>query len=65
MNISLNAGGIVGALLSGAVMFAFLWRELASDEGSGASRAVIMAVIGGAFAGNKIWGKIFERRGGE
>lgn len=61
-NINLNAGGLIGALVLGAVagMFVFLMSD--QDElPRRASKLVIAGVIGGAFLGNYLWGLAFKK----
>ena len=62
-NIDLNLGGIVGALVCGGVAAAIIFSSIDATSSSRAPyKLVIVALIGGAFAGNFVWGLVFKRQ---
>lgn len=61
MNINLNAGGIVGGLLSCLAAFVGVFMIADPMDDHGMYRLVIVALIGGAFAGNFLWGLAFKK----
>jgi predicted lipid-binding transport protein (Tim44 family) len=60
-NIELNAGGLIGALASGAAAGAFLFWKYSEEMDRAPTRMVIGALIAGAFAGNFLWQQLFTR----
>ena len=65
-NMDLNVGGFLGALAGVGLAAAtyFLW--LAPDDGQyhstrGPAKLSVLAVVGGAAAGNFLWSKLFSR----
>lgn len=61
-NINLNAGGIIGALAGGAITAAVVFSMVdPSKSGRGPYKLVILGLIGGAFAGNFLWGLVFRQ----
>ena len=62
-NIDLNAGGVIGALLAGALVGVIAFSTMEdSDNQRGASKLLIAGVIGGAFAGKYLWGLAFKTK---
>ena len=74
MNINLNAGGIIGAVIGGGGVL--LYSAFAFNGGPSAtsvqidsisshfSRALIFAVIAGAILGTMLWGIMFSPKKG-
>jgi hypothetical protein len=61
-NIDLNIGGLIGALACGGIAAAIVFSTLdTANSGRGPYKLVIFALIGGAFAGNFLWGLIFKK----
>lgn len=61
-NIELNPGGIIGALLCAGITAAVIFSNVdVNDAGRGAYKMPIVALCGGAFAGNFLWGKMFKK----
>jgi hypothetical protein len=58
-NITLNAGGVIGALLCGALVAAYLVMTKDFDKNA---KLIVIGVIAGAFAGNFGWGLIFKKK---
>lgn len=60
-NIDLNVGGLIGALacagIAGAILFSTMDQP---DGGRGPYKLLLFALIGGAFAGNYLWGLVFK-----
>jgi hypothetical protein len=63
MNLSLNPGGLIGALagLGGAIFYLYINRETAFNR-PGAMMPLWLAVIGGGLAGNWLWKQVFPRK---
>ena len=61
-NIDLNPGGLIGALLAGAVAGVLIYSN---NDPEGAmrrpARLIVFAIVGGAFAGNYLWGMLFGK----
>ncbi len=63
-NINLNAGGVIGSLACGGIAAVVVFSNVdPADTGRGPYRLIILALIGGAFAGNFLWGLVFKRGG--
>lgn len=61
-NIDLNVGGVIGALACGGIAAVVVFSTFdAMNSGGGPYKLVILALIGGAFAGNFLWGLVFKR----
>jgi hypothetical protein len=61
-NINLNAGGVIGAIVCGGVAGVVLFSNIDPEgPGRGPIRLAIFALIGGAFAGNFLWGLVFKK----
>lgn len=61
-NIELNAGGVIGALVGGGVVAAVVFSLVETTEGGrGPYKLIIVGLIGGAFAGNFLWGQVFKK----
>jgi hypothetical protein len=61
-NIDLNPGGLIGALACGGITAAVVFSSIdAADTGRGPYKFIIFALIGGAFAGNFLWGLVFKK----
>jgi len=62
-NMNLNPGGLIGALIGGGIVAYFVFRNIdINTAGRGSYRAPMFGLIGGAFAGNFVWGKLFKKR---
>jgi hypothetical protein len=59
-NIKLNFGGWVGALGCGVVAAAIVFSNIKAL--GGASKIVLLAIVGGAFAGNYLWGLVYANQ---
>lgn len=61
-NVELNPGGLIGALVCGGIAAAVIFSRIdVNTAGRGAYKMPILALIGGAFAGNFLWGLIFKK----
>lgn len=61
-NVDLNPGGFIGALVCGGIAAAITFSNFdVNTAGRGTYRLPILAVIGGAFAGNFLWGVIVKK----
>ncbi|MBX3451217.1 MAG: hypothetical protein KF777_16745 [Planctomycetaceae bacterium] len=61
-NIDLNLGGLIGALACGGIAAAIVFSTLdTTNSGRGPYKLVIFALIGGALAGNFLWGLVFKK----
>jgi len=61
-NFNINPGGIIGALVCGGIAGAFLFLNAdAASSRRGPGRLVVLAVIGGAVAGNYLWKLAFKK----
>lgn len=60
-NINLNAGGLIGALACGAIAAAIVFLTVDMQKDGRPAKLVILAVIGGAFVGNFLWERVFQR----
>ena len=60
-NMNLNPGGIVGALDCGVAVGVIAFMALGIDHPRRPAKLAILGVIGGAVAGNVLWGLIFKR----
>ena len=60
-NINLNWGGLIGALAGGVGVGAilFLLLPVTNETASKIGMFSVAGVIGGAFAGNYLWGVVF------
>lgn len=62
MNITLNPGGVIGALACGGIAGAIVFSTLdPTNSGNGPYAGIIFALVAGAFAGNFLWGSIFSK----
>lgn len=63
-NIDLNAGAVIGALACGGIAAAVIFSNVdqAADTGRGPYKFIVLALIGGAYAGNFLWGLVFKKR---
>lgn len=62
-NINLNPGGLIGALAGGGIAAAVIFGNLVDAESlRRPAKLVVIALIGGAFAGNFLWGLVFKPR---
>ena len=62
-NIDLNIGGLIGAVVCGAIVGAIVFATVnLTDSGRGPNILIILAVIGGAIAGNFLWGSFVTKR---
>lgn len=60
--MDLNVGGLIGALVAGAVAGVIVFTTVdLENAGRNAYRLPIYALIGGAVAGNFLWSKLFPR----
>jgi len=63
MNINLNVGGLIGALACGGLVGAIVFSSLdRTSVDRGPYWVIIVALIGGAFAGNSFWSRVFKKR---
>ena len=62
-NMNLNAGGVIGALLAGGIAAAVIFTQFDVSESSrrGPAKLIILAVAGGAAAGNFLWARFFSK----
>lgn len=61
-SIDLNIGGVIGALACGGIAGAIVFSTVdATNSGRGPYKLMILAVVGGAFAGNFLWGLVFKK----
>lgn len=61
-NINLNVGGVVGAIACGGIAAAVVFTTVdTTNSGRGPYKLIILAVIGGAFVGNFLWGLVFKK----
>jgi hypothetical protein len=61
-NIDLNIGGLIGALACGGIAAAIVFSTLdTTNRDRGPYKLIIFALIGGALAGNFLWGLIFKK----
>ncbi|HTN77942.1 MAG TPA: hypothetical protein VL096_21975 [Pirellulaceae bacterium] len=61
-NFDLNIGGLLGAVICGVLVGVVLFAVAGvNGEGRGPYRLIIGAVIGGAIAGNFLWGLAFKK----
>jgi hypothetical protein len=61
-NITLNAGGFIGALLAGGVAAAVIFTQFdLSESGRGAGKLILLAIAGGAAAGNFLWARFAKK----
>jgi hypothetical protein len=60
MNVNLNVGGFIGALLGAGIALVAVFGMMGddSDYRRGMGKLVLLGVIGGALAGNYLWGRI-------
>jgi hypothetical protein len=64
-NVELNPGGLIGALLCGGIAGGVIFSMVDVEQaGRGAYQLPVAALVGGAFAGNFLWGKVFKREDG-
>lgn len=60
--MDLNIGGLIGALACGGVAAAIVFSTHdTADSGRGPYKLIIAALIGGAFAGNFLWGLVSKK----
>ena len=60
-NFNLNPGGIICGLLGGVGAGVYLYSN--TDDAQRIGKLVVACIVGGAVAGNFIWGLIFRSRG--
>lgn len=61
-NIDLNAGGLIGALACGGITAAVVFATVnPANAGRASAKFIIVALVGGAFAGNFLWGLVFKK----
>lgn len=61
-NFDLNIGGVIGALACGGIAAAVVFSTLdTTTSGRGPYKLIILALVGGAFAGNFLWGLVFKK----
>jgi hypothetical protein len=61
-NIDLNPGGLIGALAGMGIAAAIVFSSVdITKTGSWPFKVTILALIGGAFAGNFLWGLVFKK----
>jgi hypothetical protein len=59
MNISLNAGGFIGAFGGFLIMFVLGWLASSPETGG---RAAVVGLVLGAIAGNYLWGVCYPKQ---
>lgn len=65
-NIDLNAGGLIGALACGGIataVIALVDPANPAKGGRGPATVIVLALVGGAFAGNFLWELVFKKPG--
>ncbi len=61
-NINLNPGGLIGAFACMGIAAAIVFSSVdITQSGSWPFRVTVLALIGGAFAGNFLWGLVFKK----
>lgn len=61
-NIDLNLGGLIGAVAGGAIAGFVYYSYIGNGENERVGpKLIIVAVIGGAFAGNSLWANVTKR----
>jgi hypothetical protein len=61
-NIDLNPGGLIGALACAGVYAAIVFSSVdIATSGPRPIKLIILPLIGGAFAGNFLWGLVFKK----
>ncbi|MCS7014628.1 MAG: hypothetical protein RMI91_14595 [Gemmatales bacterium] len=60
-NIVLNPGGILGALALGGLAAVFVFMNIEKRDGNPRTKIIVLAIIGGAFAGNFLWDLLFKK----
>jgi hypothetical protein len=61
-NIDLNLGGVIGALACGGIAAALVLPNIdPRNTGRGPYQLVVLALVGGAFAGNLLWNWLSAR----
>ena len=60
-NINLNAVGLIGALVCGGIAAGIVFLTFDIAQSGRPVRWVILALIGGALAGNFLWERVFQR----
>jgi|GEM_PF-5945795 len=58
-NVNLNAGGVIGALVVGGIAAGVIFSRVDGEGGS--AKLIIVAMTGGAFAGNFLWSRLFPK----
>jgi hypothetical protein len=62
-NINLNPGGLIGALACAGIYAAIVFSSVdIMKTGFWPFELTVVALIGGAFAGNFLWGLVFKPR---
>ena len=59
MNISLNFGGLIGAIGCGVIVGVIAFSSL--DVDNWPAQLTIFGVVAGAFAGNVLWSRVFPK----
>jgi hypothetical protein len=63
MNFNLNLGGLIGALVGGALLAGVIFLAVQPQEfGRLLARLIILGVIGGAAVGNFGWAAVFSKK---
>ena len=61
-NIDLNPGGLIGALACAGVYAAIVFSSVdIAASGPRPIKLITLPLIGGAFAGNFLWGLVFKK----
>jgi len=61
-NFDLNAGGLIGGIAFGGIATAVIFLTFSTQShGRSPYRLIIIALLGGAVAGNFLWGKVFKK----
>lgn len=61
-NLNLNIGGLIGAIVCGGIAAAIIFSTVDIDSSKRSPfKLIIFALIGGAFAGNYLWGRLFKK----
>ncbi|QDT44953.1 hypothetical protein Pan241w_50700 [Gimesia alba] len=61
-NINLNLGGVIGAIVCGGIAAAIIFSTVDLKNGKRPQfQLITLGLIGGAFVGNYLWGRIFKK----
>ena len=61
-NINLNIGGLIGAIVCGGIAAAIVFSIVDLNNGKRPQyKLITLGLIGGAFSGNYLWGRIFKK----